>query len=173
MIPPEYDDAGLARRPRGIVAMEITRVVEDLEARRDFLIQMWSLHRDRGPFLDTMHVRWRTLSMADLMHLDEAALVWVEAFHRELDELRMYMRFTQDMPVMLSGRYDWMLRRLQSYAQHAIDSLGGSPVRPVSAQFAEHPDASLLKYALSAPAASALTEPVVGAHPADAASQDR
>lgn len=167
MIPPEPDDVSRSRRLRAIVALEISRIVEDLEARRDFLVQMWSLHRDRGPFLDTMHSRWRSLSMSDLLHLDEGALVWVESFHRELEELRLYMRFTQDMPVMLSGRYDWMMRRLAGYGQKAVDALGGAPARPSLEETAGHPDASLLKYTLAAPAASAVAEPITTPHPAD------
>jgi hypothetical protein len=167
VIPPEPDDASRARRLRSVVALEIARIVEDLEARRDFLVQMWSLHRDRGPFLDTMQTRWRTLPMADLLYLDDDALVWIESFHRELDELRLYMRFTQDMPVMLSGRYDWMLRRLASYGQRAVDALGGAPTRPTTPESLEHPDASLLKYTLAAPAASAVAAPPPAPHPAD------
>lgn len=166
MIPIEPDENLRARRLRSLIALEISRIVEDLQQRRDFLVQMWSLHRDRTPFLETLSSRWASVTVGDLLHLDEEAMVIVEAFYREVDEFRLYVRFTQDMPVMLSGRYDWMVKRLDAFGEAAITALGGAPRRPTLPRD-EHPDASLLKYTLDAPAAGRLVEKPAHPHPAD------
>lgn len=150
MIPPVFDESDLPERLRRLVAMEIDRVVEDLEIRREFLLDLWSRHRDRGPFLDTVFTRWRTLSMTDLALLDTDAVVACEAFYRELDELRLYFQFTQDMPTTMDERYADALVRVSAYGALAIQVLGGAPERPL-VEFAE--DAQTVSLLASPPAA--------------------
>lgn len=131
MIPPVFDETEYPERLRRLVAMEIDRIIGDLELRRDFLIEIWSRHRDRGPFIDTVFSRWRTLAMADLALLDSEAAVACEAFYHELDELRFYFQFTQDMPTTMLDRYDGALGRVAAYGALAMELLGGAPARPV------------------------------------------
>lgn len=131
MIPPEYDESELPERLRRLLAMEIDRVQQDLILRREFLLETWSRHRDRGPFIDTVFVRWTTLSMTDLALVDAEAMAACEAFYRELEDFRLYMRFTQDMPATLEERYDLALRHLRAYADLALERLGGAPELPV------------------------------------------
>ena len=130
MIPPEFDESELPSRLRRLLALEVDRIVEDLEARRDFLLDTWSRHRDRGPFLDTVFSRWRTLSMADLALVEDDAIEACEAFYRELEDFRLYMRFTQDMPTTLADRYDVSLKHIAAYGALAVARLGGAPVLP-------------------------------------------
>lgn len=136
MIPPVYDDSQLPERLRQLLAMEVDRIVDDLEVRRGFLVEIWSRHRDRGPLLDTVFSRWRTLALADLALLDAEAMVACEAFYRELDELRLYFQFTQDMPTTLDERYEEALNRVSAYGILAVRLLGGAPTRPI-VEFAE------------------------------------
>lgn len=136
MIPPVFDESDLPERLRRLLAIEIDRVVEDLEVRREFLLEMWSRHRDRGPFLDTVFTRWRTLSMTDLALVDSEAMIACEAFYRELDELKLYFQFTQDMPTTMDDRYRDALVRISAYGALAVQLLGGAPERPL-VEFAE------------------------------------
>jgi hypothetical protein len=131
MIPPVYDETQLPDRLRQLIAMEIGRVVEDLEVRRGFLVEVWSRHRDRGPLLDTVFTRWKTLALADLALIDAEAMIACEAFYRELDELRLYFQFTQDMPTTLDEQYALALARVQAYGNLALRMLGGAPPRPI------------------------------------------
>jgi len=131
VIPPIYDESDFPVRLRRLLALEVSRIVEDLEARRELLLEVWSRHRDRGPFVDTLHSRWRTLSMPDLAVLDTEMVVQVEAFYRELDDVSLYFRFTQDMPTTLAEAYDEALLRLKAYGALAIEALGGVPKRPM------------------------------------------
>lgn len=131
MIPPVYDESEFPERLRRLLALEVERIIEDLEAREVLLLEVWSRHRDRGPFLDTLHTRWRSLSLPDMATLEGDQLVALESFYRELDDLTMYFRFTQDMPTTLSDVYADGLRRLRAYGDIALDALGGAPPRPL------------------------------------------
>ena len=127
MIPPEPDDGDLQERLQRLLALEIQRIIEDLGLREEWLVETWNRHRDRGPFLDTIFSRYRTLSMTELALLDSGALLSCEAFYRELEALRLYFRFTQDMPATLADRYHDSLRRIRAYGQMALEALGGAP----------------------------------------------
>ncbi len=131
MIPPAFDESDLPERLRRLLAMEIDRIVEDLELRRDFLLDVWSRHRDRGPFVDTVFSRWTTLSLTDLALIEPEAIESAEAFYRELEDFRLYMRFTQDMPTTLAERYDLSLKHIAAYGALAIERLGGAPELPI------------------------------------------
>ncbi len=118
-------------RLRRLIALEIDRVLDDLERRRDFLIEVWGHHRARAPFLDSTFSRFRTLGMQDLVLLDVVELDLVSAFYRELGDLRLYLGHTEDMPRALTVRYDASLVRLQRLGDEALGALGGAPSPPV------------------------------------------
>lgn len=129
--PPYLDDREKAERVAYNLALEIARIVDDLESRERFLIEMWGRHRDRGPFLDTIHSRYATLGFPELALLDTDATAKVDEFYRELEEFRLYCRFTEDMPTSLAESYRWQLQRLVAYAEQAVEALGGPPERPL------------------------------------------
>lgn len=131
MIPPRYPDEDRPSRIRKLLALEISRIVEDLEVRRDFLMEVWSRHRKREPFLDAVYSRWTTMGFPMLAELSTEEVVIVDSFYREVDEFRLYMSFTQDMPTTLGDRYDALLNRLMAVGARAVDALGGAPERPL------------------------------------------
>ncbi len=117
-------DAARAERLRRALALEIARVVDDLRRRRPFLVAVWGRHRARAPFLDTTFHRWRTLGHGELLDLTLDELDALDAFYRELEDLRLYLGFTEDMPRTLALRVDGALARLERLAQAALDALG-------------------------------------------------
>lgn len=129
--PPHLDDQEKAERVAYNLALEIARIVDDLEMRKTFLLDMWGRHRDRGPFLDTIASRYMTLGFPELALLPTEAVAKVDEFYRELEEFRFYCRFTEDMPTSLEEAYAWQLHRLAAYAEQAVDALGGTPERPL------------------------------------------
>lgn len=129
--PPYLTDAERAERVAYALALEIARIVDDLQLREVFLVEMWGRHRDRGPFLDTLFSRYATLGFAELALFPVDAIGKVDEFYRELEEFRLYVRFTEDMPTSIADAYRWQLRRLEAYAEQAVDALGGTPERPL------------------------------------------
>lgn len=120
-----------AERLRALLALEIDRIVHDLRNRKAFMVGIWARLRSREPFMETLFTRWRTLGVDDLSHLDTEQIIPVEHFHNTVDELRMYLRFTEDMPNALSDQYDRRLKTLEEAGVAAVRALGGVPAHPV------------------------------------------
>ena len=124
-------DEERAERLRKLLALEVARVLEDLELRRDLLLELWGRTRDRSIFLDTVHSRWKTLGFPELTLLETETVAALDTFFRELEELRFYFRFTEDMPVHLADTYELGIVRLEAVGRYAIDALGGVPELPM------------------------------------------
>lgn len=139
-----------------LLALEISRIIEDLELRREVLIELWGRTRDRGMFIDTVFSRWATLGFPDLLALETEQVTAVDTFYRELHELRFYFRFTEDMPAHMLDTYDLALRRLGAYGELALEALGGAPERPFI-EFPEDEDEATPAAAASAPEEAEVT----------------
>ena len=131
IIPPSVDKAHRADAIHRQIVSEIARIVEDLEFRRDFLREIWSVSRDRGAFLDTITTRWRALTADDLLDFDPEVVLYMDAFYRSLEDFHLYLMFTDDMPATLVARYDRSLDRLRGLGEELVEALGGDPGRPM------------------------------------------
>lgn len=109
------------------LAVEIRRVVDDLETQRLFLLEFWTRYRDRTPLLDTLTATWRTRDVRDLLELDDDQITACDAFFREAARYRQYVDTTEDMPLTFTDRYDAATHRLVRLAEEAIPRLGGVP----------------------------------------------
>lgn len=121
-----------AERLQRLLVLEVRRVVEDLAARRELLLMVWGKHRARAPFLETTHSRWTTLGFVDLGELEPHQIEALDAFHRELDALRLYLAWTEDMPRNLALRYDMSLATLRTLSGQALTALGEAPLEPAA-----------------------------------------
>lgn len=119
VIPPDA-----ARRLRRMLAAEIRRITADLHRRRGLLVELWGRHRVRTPFLDTVFQRYRTVTMSEMLMLDCGQAEAVEHFYAELDDLRFYLTYTEDMPRSLMVALDSALIRLNQVAIEALNQLG-------------------------------------------------
>lgn len=131
IIPPSVDKEHRAQAIHRQIVGEIARIVEDLEFRREFLREIWSVSRDRGAFLDTITTRWQGLTMDDLLEFDSDVVLRMDAFYRSLEEFQLYLGFTDDMPTTLVVRYDRSLERLRLLGEELVEALGGDPGRPL------------------------------------------
>lgn len=119
------DTSDRAARLKRLFGLEIARIVRHMEERREFLVTTWSRARAREPFVETLFNRYRTVAASDLILLDLPELEAVEAFYEAVDEVGMYFRYTDDMPVMLGDRYVEHQERLAARAEEALVALGG------------------------------------------------
>ena len=130
IIPPVHDPSHRATALRREVARDIHRIIEDLDFRREFLRDIWSVHRDRGPFIDTAVARWTELDASDLLHFTVTEVAQMDAFYRALADFQMYLRYTEDMPTTLLDRFDRSLTRLRDLGEQVVKGLGGTE-RPI------------------------------------------
>jgi len=132
-------------RLRQLLALEIARIVSDFELRKDFLKHVWSAHRDRRPFLDTVFSRWTTVGFPDLALLTTEEVAAVDTFFTEVEDFRLYISYTNDMPQALGDHYDWIGKRMRVYGENAIELLGGEPERP-DLDIPDDPEGALLEF---------------------------
>ena len=94
----------MARRPsesqriRNLIALDARALMARLEARKDDMIAMFSLHRDREPLLSPLRSWVPSASFQDMAVLSPREQGAVAAFYEALDSLRWYFRYTSDMP---------------------------------------------------------------------------
>ena len=120
-----------ADRLRLLLSMEIRRVTEDLERRKALLVQVWGRQRIRVPFVETTFSRWTTLGFQDLTLLTTPEITALDAFYRELDETRLYLSFTEDMPRNLDLALTSSIARMKRFADDALAALGRDPLAGV------------------------------------------
>ena len=111
-----------------LLVQEIRRVTEDLERRKPLLVEVWGRQRIRAPFLDSTFSRWKTLGFETLMVLDRDQIEALEGFFRELDDTRLYLLYTEDMPRALDRVLTGALTRLKECANQALCFLGSPPI---------------------------------------------
>ena len=87
------------------------------------LLDRWSFHRDRTPFLKTAFSRWTTLEYAQLRSLDSRDTLILDDFYGALEQFRLYARTTEDMPEALEEAYDEALLVLQTRGMLAVEIL--------------------------------------------------
>ncbi len=130
-IEPYYNDDVRPEHILRTLVNETARIIDDLDVRREILRDLWSLHRDRGPFIDSVAETWKAMTADDLLLLDSEALILVQAFYRTIDEFRLYVAFTRDMPTTLIARYDRILERLRAIAEALVVATGMQPDQPI------------------------------------------
>ena len=113
------DGAQVAR----VLAWEVARVVRQLAERKRWLLRVWSRHRARQPILDTIFVRWNTATVSELAALPPHVLDALEAFYAVVEDLRLYVQFTEDMPLALEEELDRLQATLEAHAEVALERL--------------------------------------------------
>lgn len=111
-------------RIRWLLALEVRRIVSGLELRRDHLATLWSRHRAREPYLETVASRWGSLGFDHLVELEPESIVALEAFYETLGDVRLYCRYTEDMPATMADAMDEFSEQLRLLGEAALASLG-------------------------------------------------
>jgi hypothetical protein len=112
------------QRIRWLLALEIRRIVTGLELRRDYLATLWSRHRAREPYLETLASRWGSLGFDHLVELESSAIVSLEAFYETLGDVRLYCQYTEDMPATMLDAMDAFREQLHELGEAALAAIG-------------------------------------------------
>lgn len=113
-------------RLRRLMGLEVRRILRRLQEREAQLVELWSKHRAREPFVDTLFARWATAGVTELTLLSPEAIGPLSAFHDAVDDLRFYLRHTDDMPTTLGDRLRAEIEALEPLAADALRGLGES-----------------------------------------------
>lgn len=117
----------MAHTVSALLALEIHRVLEDVEDRRDLLVRLWSMHRDRGPMLEAAFSRWKTLRSRELDALKPEVVVELDVFYSALESWLEYLRETEDMPLHLDVHWRQHHMHLVATGRRALELLDAPP----------------------------------------------
>jgi len=94
------------RRVAFLLSQEVRRIVEDLEFHASLLLDIWSKMRLRKPLLNVLRTRYEEVSPDDLLLLPLECLDLADRFYRMVEEFRLYIQTTEDMPTTLETTYE-------------------------------------------------------------------
>lgn len=115
----------LAVRVRHLVALDATNVLRRLTARQDQMVALFSRLRDRGPLVETLASWFLTARFEDLVALEPLEQRAINDFYAQLDELRWYLRYTEDMPLQVRQRLVKDVRALDEALRALLAVIGG------------------------------------------------
>lgn len=111
------------RRLAYLLSLEVRRVVEDLALRQALLLKVWSKMRIRAPILNLLRSRFDRIRPDDLLLLPMECLDLLDQFFRQLDEFRLYVQVTEDMPTSLELVYEQQLQLLTKISRPLLGRL--------------------------------------------------
>lgn len=85
-------------RVRHLLSLDADAVMRRLAAKQDEAVGLFSRLRTREGMIELCRSGFTTITFSELVRLDPAEQQAVEAFHQVLNELRWYVRYTEDMP---------------------------------------------------------------------------
>lgn len=115
------------RAVRALLALEIQRILHDVEERRALLVRLWGIYRHRQPALDAGFSRWQTLRARELDALRPELVVALDRFYVELDDWHRWAATTQEMPLHLDEHWGRRADRLHAAGTEALALLGPPP----------------------------------------------
>lgn len=78
-------------------------------------VSIMNLKRSRDHFKDLFRSRYPTFTAGELKLIDEASIVAVVAFYREVDELNWYLLHTQDQPQMILNHCEKAMLHIRGF----------------------------------------------------------
>ena len=85
-------------RVRHLLSLDADTVMNRLASKQEEAVGLFSRLRTREGMVELCRSGFTTITFSELVRLDPAEQQAVEAFHHVLNELRWYVRYTEDMP---------------------------------------------------------------------------
>lgn len=117
------DDANAAR-VRNLIALDSAMVMRRLASRRHDMIATFSRKRDRRVLIEAVHTWFDTARFDELVLLEIEQQTAATQFYEQLDDLRYYFKYTEDMPGTAERALATRLKRLERAFQALAASLG-------------------------------------------------
>lgn len=112
-----------ADRIRHLIVLDAQGVVRRLSAQLGAMIELFSRHRDRDPLLAPLRSWIPSATFAQLAELEPDEQRALGQFLEELEALRWYCRYTDDMPNTAQARLARFAGQLESAARALIDTI--------------------------------------------------
>ena len=83
---------------RHLLSLDADAVMKRLASKQDEAVGLFSRLRTREGMVELCKSNFGTITFSELVRLEPTEQAAVEAFHHTLNELRWYVRYTEDMP---------------------------------------------------------------------------
>jgi hypothetical protein len=122
------------RRPRPVpltdrLAEEARRLPVELRDWTELGIRYWSLYQSNEILISALANSWRTLSVEELLSLDEAQLAAAEPLFETVERFRLWLTHTDAMPATLEGRLTALIDEIIPLAEVAVLALEPAAAR--------------------------------------------
>lgn len=118
-------------RVRHLLALDAEAVVQRLESKHDQAIGLFSRLRTRDGLVELCRSHFASVSFSDLARLAPDEQQAVQAFHAQLDDLRWYVRSTEDMPSTVRSTVALLLTRLVERHRELTAVIGPAAARGI------------------------------------------
>jgi hypothetical protein len=121
---PRKSDQGV--RVRHLLALDAALMMKRLRQRKDEMLSLFSRLRDRTPMTETVRTSFDSIRFGELALLTPKEQLMVHRFYDLLDQLRWYVRYTEDMPSKVEQTLAIHIRRLEE-GYLALQAMLGPP----------------------------------------------
>lgn len=111
---------------RHLLSLDADAVMKRLVAKQDEAVGLFSRLRTREGMVELCRSGFTTITFSELVRLDPVEQEAVEAFHSVLQELRWYVRYTEDMPSTVKSTVTLYVARLDEL-HHKLNATIGPP----------------------------------------------
>lgn len=111
---------------RHLLSLDADAVMKRLVSKQDEAVGLFSRLRTREGMVELCRSGFTTITFSELVRLDPGEQAAVEAFHHVLNELRWYVRYTEDMPSTVKSTVTLYVARLDEL-HHLLNAAIGPP----------------------------------------------
>ncbi len=111
---------------RHLLSLDADAVMKRLASKQDEAVGLFSRLRTREGMVELCKSNFGTITFSELVRLEPTEQAAVEAFHHTLNELRWYVRYTEDMPSTVKSTVTLYVVRLTEL-HHALNAVIGPP----------------------------------------------
>ena len=105
----------------GVIRDDMNGLVHRLNFHQEGYIKVFSNERTRQHFEEIFYSRYKTVSGSDLSTLDPNTLEVISRFYKEVTDLYLYFRMTEDMPSAVANKLSTSLKLINDLHSKFID----------------------------------------------------
>jgi hypothetical protein len=113
-------------RVRHLLSLDADSVMKRFASKQDEAVGLFSRLRTREGMIELCRSGYTSITFSELVRLDPTEQQAVEAFHHVLNELRWYVRYTEDMPSTVKSTVTLYVAKLDDL-HRLLNAAIGSP----------------------------------------------
>ena len=109
---------------RHLITLDASQVMHRIDDKQDEAVSLFSRLRTREGLIDLCRTTFGTVTFTELARLTPAEQKAAFAFHEQLDVMRWYVSYTEDMPSTVKTSVGQIVRRLGELHRALVTAIG-------------------------------------------------